>query len=666
MKPKYLTKSRFKLALECPTKLYYDGKAEYANQKIEDSFLEALADGGFQVGELAKKYFPDGFEIQTLDYEEALYRTNELLKQESVTIYEAAIRFGNLFVRVDILRKDKNKIELVEVKAKSFDATKDSFLNEKGEIVKSWLSYLSDIAFQKHVAMNYFTNHEISAYLMMADKNASCPTNGLNQKFKVAKDANGRKKVIVTQQLSSEDLAEQLLLQVKVDGPCAVIYSNGYENYSFGEYVTLLAEYYQRDEKIVSSLSSSCVKCQFRTNKKEKSLGLKSGFEECWREKLNWTDDDFLESNIIEIWAFRKKDQYIKEGRVKLSEIAKEDISPKADKKPGLSRSQRQWMQVQKVQCQDNAYWVDSENLRREMNSWIYPLHFIDFETSSVAIPFNKGRRPYEGIAFQFSHHVVHENGRVEHRGQYLNVEPGMFPNYDFIRKLKSELEHDSGSIFRYADHENTYLNLIYKQLMEDQESIPDKKELCQFIRTITQSGGSSEEAWRGVRNMIDMCELVKRYYYSPDMKGSNSIKQVLPSILNSSRLLQEKYSEPIYGAQDGITSLNYNNWKWIEFENDRVKDPYKLLPKMFQDLSEKDFELLSDSEDLNNGGAALTAYARLQFEEMADYERKEIHQALQKYCELDTLAMVMIYEAWKDMIFSEGQKIELEVLLNE
>ncbi len=45
-----LTKSRFKLALDCPTKLYYTGKEEYENKQEEDSFLEALAEGGYQVG----------------------------------------------------------------------------------------------------------------------------------------------------------------------------------------------------------------------------------------------------------------------------------------------------------------------------------------------------------------------------------------------------------------------------------------------------------------------------------------------------------------------------------------------------------------------------------------------------------------------------------------
>ena len=53
-KRRYLTKSRFKLATECPPKLFYTGKSEYANQNLDDSFLLALADGGFQVGDLAK------------------------------------------------------------------------------------------------------------------------------------------------------------------------------------------------------------------------------------------------------------------------------------------------------------------------------------------------------------------------------------------------------------------------------------------------------------------------------------------------------------------------------------------------------------------------------------------------------------------------------------
>jgi len=121
--PRYLTKSRFVMAMECPTKLFYTGKKEYKNQDNDDPFLESLAEGGFQVGALAREYFPDGIMIETMDYETALRKTAELLEKDKVTIFEAAIRHHNLFIRVDILVKDGNHFELIEVKAKSIDAT---------------------------------------------------------------------------------------------------------------------------------------------------------------------------------------------------------------------------------------------------------------------------------------------------------------------------------------------------------------------------------------------------------------------------------------------------------------------------------------------------------------------------------------------------------------
>ena len=46
-----------------------------------------------------------------------------------------------------------------------------------------------------------------------------------------------------------------------------------------------------------------------------------------------------------------------------------------------------------------------------------------------------------------------------------------------------------------------------------------------------------------------------------------------------------------------------------------------------------------------------MAAYGKLQYEDMSDIERDRLNTALLKYCELDTLAMVMIYEAWKAVI---------------
>jgi hypothetical protein len=52
---------------------------------------------------------------------------------------------------------------------------------------------------------------------------------------------------------------------------------------------------------------------------------------------------------------------------------------------------------------------------------------------------------------------------------------------------------------------------------------------------------------------------------------------------------------------------------------------------------------------DIAEGGAAAMAFARLQFEDLGPDVRAAIKAALLRYCELDTLAMVMIVEAWRE-----------------
>ena len=62
---KPLTKSKFKMALECPTKLwYYDRPDECTNKLDEDSFLKALSEAGARVEALARYYFPNGRSIE--------------------------------------------------------------------------------------------------------------------------------------------------------------------------------------------------------------------------------------------------------------------------------------------------------------------------------------------------------------------------------------------------------------------------------------------------------------------------------------------------------------------------------------------------------------------------------------------------------------------------
>lgn len=662
MPSRYLTKSLFVRALDCPRKLYYAGKSQYADNSLDDEFLESLAEGGLQVGALARCYFPDGILVGEADKAAALARTAELLTRERVTLFEAAIQNGGCLFRADILIKDGACFDLIEVKAKSYDqASADGFLKKRGDGVSGeWLPYVYDVAFQKQVLQWAYPKAIVRAYLMLADKRATASADGLNQRF-VLQEQNGRMTVVQQGDCSLAGLGDRILVQVAVDDVLRLL-SGGERkktaDRTLEDYMDWLTDNYVRDEKIDWPVGTYCQSCEFKTSPEQRQAGLLSGYCECWREKRGLSEDDLKQPNVFNIWNFRNKAKILEDGRFFMRDVTRDDLmeekQSKEPKAPGLSAAERRWLQVDKEQRGDRSAYFDADGFAAETAAWRYPLHFIDFETSAVAIPFSKGRRPYEGVAFQFSHHIAHKDGRIEHAGQYLNAVPGVFPSYDFVRKLKRQLENDDGTIFRYAPHENTYLNLILQQLRDEPAAaVPDRDELCGWIKTVTKSTGNADEQWEGRRCMVDMWELEKRYYYDPYTKGSNSIKWVLPAVLNSSAHLQEKYSQPIYGAKGGIPSLNYRDWVWVARDgNGAVKDPYHLLPNVTPGVSNEQLAFAEDNNDrLADGAAAMMAYARLQFMRVPDAERRDLEAALLRYCELDTFAMVLIWEYWMDLV---------------
>ena len=82
---KVLSKSRFKVGLECPNKLYFYGDKTYANQEEENTFLASLAEGGSQVEALARLHYPNGIFIDARagDHQTAFSKTQQALEKET-------------------------------------------------------------------------------------------------------------------------------------------------------------------------------------------------------------------------------------------------------------------------------------------------------------------------------------------------------------------------------------------------------------------------------------------------------------------------------------------------------------------------------------------------------------------------------------------------------
>lgn len=683
--PKYFTKSAFAMSLECPRRLYYAyDKDGYANQDVDDEFLRSLAEGGFQVGEFAKFCYGIGAanNVKTLEPAEAVRQTKELLSQENVNIAEAAFLVGNMFVRADIIEKKSDVINLIEVKAKSWNPLEDTFVSKNRKSTnKAIRPYLYDVAFQKYVLVQALKemfpekNFKVNAFLMLADKSRIATVNGLNQLFKIKTDSKGKSYVQAAanaaEVISNIPVADRVVRPFDVDDICERIIAGDYAEQQdpefmlgggFVKHIEIMSNDYCNHIKTDCVIGSKCFACPFH-RKTDDSSDKHDGYCECWIEKAGFDPSATTSPLIKEMsgqYIGTKRDDYIKSKKYFMEDLSEDDLKRHSDKKHiGLDHYERKWLQIgvatrnedvlkdYRHKMRGDAY-LDVAGLKDEMKNWKFPLHFIDFETSAVALPFYDKMRPYEQIAFQFSHHRVDLNDdgtyKVTHAGQFINTTPGHFPNFDFIRALKAELDIDNGTIFRYSHHENTILREIHRQLEARNE--PDKKELQDFIDSITHYE-EDKVKYVGERDMVDLADVVLKYYFHPLMKGSYSIKVVLPSVQNSSDFIKAKYLEPVYGTTE-MPSLNHTEPKvWTVFgEDGMVKNPYKLLPPISSyldtDIDLDDVEL-KETESVANGGAALAAYAKMQFSDGAMSEALE--KALLTYCELDTLAMVFIWE---------------------
>ena len=245
--------------------------------------------------------------------------------------------------------------------------------------------------------------------------------------------------------VDGKTLAELLLAKVDITASVSEILASPLAfpggPLPFADAAHLWARQYANDEPVAPPIGAHCGKCQFDA---PADSDLTSGFRECWKEALGWKDADFATGTVLDLYKSLRKQKLIDQGVFKLSQVQKDDLGDFDEEAGpnGLSIKQRQWMQVAGLpgEDRDQGYYLDTTLVRNAMSEWRFPLHFIDFETAAVALPFHAGMRPYQSVAFQFSHHVMDANGEIRHVGQLLCAEPGVFPNYAFARALMREL----------------------------------------------------------------------------------------------------------------------------------------------------------------------------------------------------------------------------------
>ena len=617
-----LSKSDFQLAKDCAKKLVYK-KGGYPTSNDTNEYMEMLAQGGYIVGHMATLLYPEGIEIAG-STKEAVQNTTALLKNENIVLFEAAIMTADgKLIRVDILEKKGNSVHIIEVKAKSHESD-----DEQQDSIKKLGKYIDDVAYQYLVFKEAYPTFNFTCSLLMPDKSKRTAIDGLAGWFSIEKGKEQHPTVEV------EELPAQLIPRFKK--PEVVfkyendvnkndylyqLKTNGILSYLevTGKVLDMQAEIKNNADFLNGILRNGIQESDYKISKVCKGCEFNSGiqtpngYKECWGKLADTSPHVFDLYYGGAIGHYTKGfyiDELIDERKTSLYDYdfqrfktAKGEIS---------SRGYRQILQIENTQSNEEFI---SDELPEFLNSLEYPLHFIDFETYTGALPFYKGMRPYELIAFQWSCHTIVSPGATPIHSEWFQEKDGL-PNFDFAEALMKQIG-TTGTPFMWATHENTVLRTISKQM---EIFGYDNSVLYDWLIGIT-----SDKAEKREGRFIDMNKLTLEHYFHPDMKGKTSIKKVLPAIWNNNDYLHAVPHFEQYAAQD--------------YEGGII-DPYDTLMAgiSFQE---------SEETVVKGGTDAMRAYYRILFDALAKEQKEELKQQLLRYCELDTMAMVIIAYHW-------------------
>jgi Domain of unknown function(DUF2779) len=201
-----------------------------------------------------------------------------------------------------------------------------------------------------------------------------------------------------------------------------------------------------------------------------------------------------------------------------------------------------------------------------------YPRYYLDFETIGFAVPIWAGTRPYMQVPFQWSCHIEQADRSITHE-EFLDLS-GSDPRYEFATSLIKTVGITGSVIIYNASFEGARIKELameYQELSAGLLAIKDR--------------------------FFDLLSLARSYYYHPAMRGSWSIKDVLPTI---------------------VPELDYANL------------------------------------EIGDGAMAQNAYKEA-IDIKIELDRKEhIRSAMLNYCKQDTLAMVKIVQNWSGIQVSD------------
>jgi len=210
----------------------------------------------------------------------------------------------------------------------------------------------------------------------------------------------------------------------------------------------------------------------------------------CWKHVPDYSVYDLKRADFNTINELRS-----------LGVMRLEDIPPDF----GLTDSQEIQVRVAK----SGEPHIDGPGIKKCLAGLVYPLHFLDFETVSLAIPPYDGLRPFQALPFQASLHVQDKPGAELGHFEYLG-EPKSDPRPGLVKFLVERIA-SQGSVVAYN------IGFEGARLAELADAFPKGAKAL---------NGMQKRLW----DLI--VPFRSSLFVHPDMHGSASMKAVLPALV--------------------------------------------------------------------------------------------------------------------------------------
>jgi len=183
---------------------------------------------------------------------------------------------------------------------------------------------------------------------------------------------------------------------------------------------------------------------------------------------------------------------------------------------------------------------INQSEIVKRLNELVYPIYFLDFESIATAVPLFDHIAPWKQLAFQYSLHILHEEGQLEHH-EYLHREASD-PSEAVARRLSNDIGPVGSIVVYFANMERGVLNKLRNQF-------PD---YAPALKSMT------DRIW-------DLHPIFDKQYRHWKFGSKSSIKVVLPTLC---RDLSYKDLE----IQEG-GSASYNWIQMIESDDPIERD---------------------------------------------------------------------------------------------